>query len=147
MLHLRRGVHPPSLNRALLLGTVPDAGLEVAVVTEPIVDLRAEDLLDATAAAQVLGVEPRTVTAWAREGRLPCRRLGPKTIRWTRAMLAELAEEQRIASINLNSEAPARIIAADDRAVFAAAYPEAEIEGGSSSSGACSPRSVRSARC
>jgi excisionase family DNA binding protein len=60
-------------------------------VSGPIVDLRAEDLLDAKAAAEILGVEPRTVTAWAREGRLPCLRLGPKTVRWTRAMLAEWA--------------------------------------------------------
>jgi excisionase family DNA binding protein len=55
------------------------------------VDLTAEDLLDAKAAGKILGVEPRTVTAWAREGRMPCLRLGPKTIRWTRAMLEEWA--------------------------------------------------------
>ena len=39
-----------------------------------------------------------------------------------RAMLSELAAEQRIASINLNGEAPPRIIASEDRAIYAAAY-------------------------
>jgi len=43
-------------------------------------------------------------------------------------MLAELAAEQRIASINLNSEAVARIVAADDRAIFASAYPSTASE-------------------
>ncbi|HSU91668.1 MAG TPA: hypothetical protein VLI44_09455, partial [Sporolactobacillaceae bacterium] len=46
----------------------------------------------------------------------------------SRAMLAELAAEQRIASINLNSEAVARIVAADDRAIFASAYPSTASE-------------------
>jgi len=51
------------------------------------IDLTAEVLLDAKAAGKILGVEARTMTAWARAGRMPCLRLGPKTIRWTRAML------------------------------------------------------------
>jgi excisionase family DNA binding protein len=57
------------------------------VNAEPLVDLTAADLLDAKRAGKILGVEARTVTAWAREGRLPCLRLGPRTIRWTRPML------------------------------------------------------------
>jgi excisionase family DNA binding protein len=60
-------------------------------VSEPIVDLTAAELLDAQEAAKVLGVEARTLLAWARAGRVPCLRLGPKTVRWTRAMLAEWA--------------------------------------------------------
>jgi ATP-dependent Lhr-like helicase len=48
-----------------------------------------------------------------------------------RTMLAELEGERRIASIHLNAETPVRIIASEDRALFAAAYPAAEIEGGS----------------
>jgi predicted DNA-binding transcriptional regulator AlpA len=51
------------------------------------VDLTAADLLDAKAAGKIIGVEARTMTAWAREGRVPSLRLGPKTIRWTRSML------------------------------------------------------------
>jgi predicted site-specific integrase-resolvase len=58
-------------------------------VSEQLVDLTAADLLDAKAAGKILGVEARTMTAWAREGRVPCLRLGPKTLRWTRAMLAD----------------------------------------------------------
>jgi hypothetical protein len=46
-----------------------------------------------------------------------------------RTMLAELNAERRIASINLNNEVPRRIIASEDRAIYAAAYPGAEIEG------------------
>ena len=58
---------------------------------EPTVSLSAEDLLDAKAAGKILGVEARTMAAWARAGRVPCLRLGPKTIRWTRSMLEEWA--------------------------------------------------------
>ena len=46
-----------------------------------------------------------------------------------RTMLAELDAERRIALINLNNETPARIIAFEDRAIYAAAYPGAQIEG------------------
>jgi excisionase family DNA binding protein len=56
-------------------------------VSEPLVDLTAAELLDAQEAAKLLGVEARTLLAWAREGRVPCLRLGPRTIRWTRSML------------------------------------------------------------
>ncbi len=54
-----------------------------------------------------------------------------------RTMLAELDAEDRIAAINLNNlnnEARPRIIASEDRALFSAAYPSAEIKGGTTSS-------------
>ena len=57
------------------------------------VDL-SEPLLDAKAAGSLLGVPASTVYEWVRQGRLPCLRLGPRAIRWTRPMLAEWAAEQ-----------------------------------------------------
>ena len=42
-----------------------------------------------TAVAALLGVEPDTVYAWARAGELPCLRLGPRCLRWTRPLLEE----------------------------------------------------------
>ena len=63
---------------------------------EPLVDLTAADLLNAHEAAKLLGVKPRTLLAWARDGRVPCLSLGPKTIRWTRPMLAEWAASKYV---------------------------------------------------
>jgi excisionase family DNA binding protein len=57
------------------------------------VDL-SEPLLDAKQAAKLLGVPPSTVYQWVRDGRLPCLRLGPRAIRFTRTMLAQWAAEQ-----------------------------------------------------
>ena len=51
-----------------------------------------------------------------------------------RAMLAELVTERRVTPLLISDEAPERIIASEDRAIFAATYPEAQIEGGSTSS-------------
>ncbi len=52
-----------------------------------------------------------------------------------RAMLAELEAERRIARVNLGSiESAERVIASEDKAVFAAAYPGASTDGGSQSS-------------
>ena len=48
-----------------------------------------EPLLDAHAVAALLGVEPDTVYGWARSGELPCLRLGPRCLRWTRPLLEE----------------------------------------------------------
>lgn len=48
-----------------------------------------EPLLDAQAVGALLGVEQDTVYAWARSGELPCLRLGPRCIRWTRPLLEE----------------------------------------------------------
>jgi predicted DNA-binding transcriptional regulator AlpA len=49
----------------------------------------AEPLLDAHAVALLLGVEGDTVYAWARSGELPCLRLGPRCLRWTRPLSEE----------------------------------------------------------
>lgn len=57
-------------------------------MTDPRLTL-AEPLLDANAVARLLGVEPDTVYSWARSGALPCLRLGPRAIRWTRPLLEE----------------------------------------------------------
>ena len=51
-----------------------------------------------------------------------------------RAMLAELDAERRIARVNLSGESAERIIASEDKGVFAAAYPTASIDGGFQSS-------------
>ena len=48
-----------------------------------------------------------------------------------RTMLAELAAEKRISSVIISNETPERIIASEDRAIFAVGYPGAQIEGGS----------------
>lgn len=48
-----------------------------------------EPLLDADAAAALLGVKPDTVYSWARTGELPCLRLGPRCLRWTRPLPEE----------------------------------------------------------
>jgi predicted site-specific integrase-resolvase len=61
------------------------------VSAEPTITLVAEDLLTAEQAAPIYGVKPRTLLAWAREGRVPCVVLGPKTIRFTRRSLLEHA--------------------------------------------------------
>ncbi|MGD0671841.1 MAG: DEAD/DEAH box helicase [Candidatus Binatus sp.] len=50
-----------------------------------------------------------------------------------RAMIAELDAERRIARVNLSSESPERIIASEDKGIFAAAYPTASIDGGAQS--------------
>jgi excisionase family DNA binding protein len=60
----------------------------VGALTDPRLTL-AEPLLDAEAVAALLGVEVPTVYAWVRSGDLPCLRLGPRAIRWTRPLLEE----------------------------------------------------------
>src|SRR5438046_301428 len=47
----------------------------------------AEQLLDVEAAARLLNVKPSTVYQWVRDGAMPCLRLGPRAIRFTRPML------------------------------------------------------------
>jgi excisionase family DNA binding protein len=47
----------------------------------------AEQLLDVEAAAKLLNVKPSTVYEWVRSGAMPCLRLGPRAIRFTRPML------------------------------------------------------------
>ncbi len=45
-----------------------------------------------------------------------------------RAMIAELDAERRIARVSLSIESPERLIASEDKALFAAAYPSASID-------------------
>ena len=50
-------------------------------------------LLRAVQVAEVLGVSQWTVYAYAREGRLPSRELGPRCIRFTAEDVAEFIED------------------------------------------------------
>lgn len=52
-----------------------------------------EELLDVKVAAALLTVKPSTLAAWAREGRVPVVRLGPRATRWTRSMLREIVAQ------------------------------------------------------
>jgi excisionase family DNA binding protein len=52
------------------------------------VSLEAGSLLDAKQVAELLQVPRSTVHAWAREGSLPCLRLG-RHLRWTRPMIED----------------------------------------------------------
>jgi predicted DNA-binding transcriptional regulator AlpA len=53
-----------------------------------------EELLDVKVAAALLTVKPSTLAAWAREGRVPVVRLGPRATRWTRSMLREIVAQR-----------------------------------------------------
>jgi len=44
-------------------------------------------------AAELLTVKPSTLLAWARDGRVPVVRLGPRHLRWTRPMLRRIRDE------------------------------------------------------
>jgi hypothetical protein len=46
-----------------------------------------DELLDVRQAAALLTVKPSTLAYWAREGRVPVIRLGPRATRWTRPLL------------------------------------------------------------
>jgi excisionase family DNA binding protein len=66
----------------------------VSVGDQVRVDLTRDALLDARQAGELLGVKASTVNAWAREGRLPCLRLGPRVIRFTTPMLEQFCQER-----------------------------------------------------
>jgi excisionase family DNA binding protein len=51
-----------------------------------------DELLDAREAAALLTVKASTLLAWAREGRVPVVRLGPRHLRWTRPMLRAIRD-------------------------------------------------------
>lgn len=51
-----------------------------------------EELLSPHEAAELLTVSPRTMLSWARAGQVPCIRLAPRLIRWTRPMLREIRD-------------------------------------------------------
>lgn len=52
-----------------------------------------DELLDARKAAELLTVRPTTLLAWAREGRVPVHRLGPRHLRWTRPLLRQIRDQ------------------------------------------------------
>jgi hypothetical protein len=52
-----------------------------------------DELLDARQAALLLTVKASTLLAWAREERVPCIRLGPRHLRWTRPLLRQVRDE------------------------------------------------------
>ncbi len=49
-----------------------------------------DELLNVAQAAALLTVKPSTLSYWAREGRVPVIRLGPRATRWTRPLLREI---------------------------------------------------------
>ena len=49
-----------------------------------------DELLTVDEAAALLKVQPSTLRYWAREGRVPAIRLGPRATRWTRPLLREI---------------------------------------------------------
>lgn len=51
-----------------------------------------DELLDARQAAALLTVQPKTLTDWARAGKVPCIRLTPRVIRWTRPLLRQIRD-------------------------------------------------------
>jgi len=53
---------------------------------------RDDELLDAGQAAELLTIKKSTLLGWAREGRVPCIRLGPRHLRWTRPLLREIRD-------------------------------------------------------
>lgn len=51
-----------------------------------------DELLDVKQAAALLTVQPSTLRYWAREGRVPCIRLGPRATRRTRPLLRKIRD-------------------------------------------------------
>jgi excisionase family DNA binding protein len=51
-----------------------------------------DQLLNAVEAAELLTIRKSTLLFWAREGRVPCIRLGPRHLRWTRPLLREIRD-------------------------------------------------------
>jgi excisionase family DNA binding protein len=51
-----------------------------------------DELLSVREAAVLLTVKQSTLLSWAREGRVPVLRLGPRHLRWTRPLLREIRD-------------------------------------------------------
>jgi excisionase family DNA binding protein len=51
-----------------------------------------DELLNVREAAELLTVKPSTLLAWARNGRVPVHRLGPRHLRWTRPLLRQIRD-------------------------------------------------------
>jgi excisionase family DNA binding protein len=61
----------------------------------------ADELLDARQAAALLTVKPSTLLAWARDGRVPVHRLGPRHLRWTRSLLRQIRDDALQSAIRI----------------------------------------------
>jgi excisionase family DNA binding protein len=55
-----------------------------------------KELINAEAAAKMLGVKTRTVFDWAQARRIPCVRLGPRCIRFNPEALRRWIKEKEI---------------------------------------------------
>jgi excisionase family DNA binding protein len=66
-----------------------DRGSSVTVLSSP--------LLDADDVAELLGIPAKTVSQFAREGRLPCRRIG-RHVRYVRAEVEQAILDGRLAA-------------------------------------------------
>lgn len=51
-----------------------------------------DELLNARQAAALLTVKTSTLLAWARDGRIPTIRLGPRHLRWSRPLLRQIRD-------------------------------------------------------
>jgi excisionase family DNA binding protein len=60
----------------------------------PRVSLSASSLLTSKQAAELLNVKESTLREWTRVGAIPCLRLGPRAIRFTRELLEQWCAEQ-----------------------------------------------------
>jgi excisionase family DNA binding protein len=60
-----------------------------------------DELLDARQAADLLTIKPSTLLSWAREGRIPVVRLGPRHLRWTRPLLRKIRDGALVDSRHL----------------------------------------------
>lgn len=72
----------------LIEGAVSRALAASRASSEPVAEW-----LDARGVAEMLGVHPRSVAQYVRRG-LPCRRLGPKTVRYERAAVVAWIERK-----------------------------------------------------
>jgi excisionase family DNA binding protein len=63
-----------------------------ATATFPSWDGPDDEMLTPAAAAALLTVKKSTLLAWARDGRIPVHRLGPKHLRWTRPLLRQIRD-------------------------------------------------------
>ena len=69
------------------------AEIRSALAERATTDDRPSAWLNARGVAEMLGVHPRSVAQYVRRG-LPCRRLGPKTVRYERAAVVAWIERK-----------------------------------------------------
>jgi excisionase family DNA binding protein len=59
---------------------------------QPLWEGSEDEMLNVHQAAALLTVKSSTLLAWAREGRVPVLRLGPRHLRWTRPLLRSIRD-------------------------------------------------------